>query len=100
MPADPFVTKGARVRARWFHAAPLGTYSLAGAQLKTTGRWIEVEGVVRHVRGDHPTAPMEVWLFVEADGDDLPRLRPPGCICADEHVPVKPEHVLEVIDAR
>ena len=38
--------------------------ALAGVQLKFEGYYVGIEGVVAHVRGDHPTAPTTagVWL--------------------------------------
>lgn len=90
--------KGDRVRARWLRAAPIGTFSIAGAQTKVTAVPAEVTGVIRHVRGDHPTDPSEVRLFLDCDGSaGLPFVRPPGCICRSGHVEVRPEWVTEVI---
>lgn len=63
----PWITKGTRIRYRVFRAQPIGTWSLAGVQSKLTGSFVEEEGVVTHVRGDHPTHPTEVRLWVRLD---------------------------------
>lgn len=88
-------SKGDRVRARWLRSAALGTFSLAGAQVKLAASEIEVTGTVRHVRGDHPTDPSEVRLFLDCDRDaDIPLVRPPGCTCPHGHVEIRPEWLL------
>lgn len=46
-----FVTKGTRVRVSYLQAAELGTYSIAGAQMKVAAQTIEYDGVVTHVWG-------------------------------------------------
>ena len=83
------ITKGMRIRARWFEPY---RPSLAGDWPKTAARGREVEGIVCHVRGDHPTAPTQVRLFIDAPGGDE---TPPGCTCGP-HVGVDPAHVVEV----
>jgi hypothetical protein len=82
------ITKGTRIRARWLDTKFV---SLAGAQIKAEGQYREVTGVVRHVRGDHPTNPTEIRLFVEADGGVLcPK-------CNVHEVMIDPKHVVEVL---
>lgn len=92
------VKKGDRVRARWFRTSPRPV-ALAGMQLKAAASLVEVEGTVRHVRGDHPTAPSEVRLFLDCNDSDLPLVRPPGCTCPRGHAEVKPSWVTEVLGA-
>lgn len=66
---EVFLTKGMRVRAEWFDTHIAG---LAGAQLKFGATKRFVEGVVTHVRGDHPTNPTEVRVTVKPDeGDEV-----------------------------
>lgn len=89
------IRRGDRIR---FHAAPIGSFSLAGVQLKLTGEFVEHTGVVRHVRGDHPTAPMAVRLYVEPDdGSELDRVAIEGCACGP-HVEVNPADVVEIFE--
>lgn len=72
-----FVTKGTRLRFRVFHARPLGYVSLAGVQTKTSGQFVEREGVVTHVRGDHPTHPTSIRLWLRlGDGTEVGPIDP------------------------
>ena len=73
------VTKGDWVRARWMQPYRA---SVAGAQPKFCARQHNVSGIVRHVRGDHPTNPTSVRLWVEPEG-------------GGEEVLVDPDHVIE-----
>ncbi len=86
------VVKGSRVRARWLATRHVG---LAGAQVKFEGTWREVKGTVRHVRGDHPTAPTAVRLYLDAEGE-AGTVTPEGCTCGP-HIEVDPKHVVEVL---
>jgi hypothetical protein len=85
------VTKGTRLRARWVEAR---TVSLAGVQPKVEGTPREVVGTVRHVRGDHPTAPTTIRLYVEpdepAEGEACPK-------CGVVEIEVNPAHVVEIL---
>jgi|LakMenEpi03Aug12_release.lakeMendotaPanAssembly.Ray.scaffolds.fasta_scaffold1907897_1 hypothetical protein len=98
----PFIVKGTRVRARWFQPKPLGSFSLAGCQLKTTGSFVEIVGTCRHFRGDDPVSPTKVRVYVEPEGDVaeyVARRRPHGCTC-DGHealVEMNPDHIVEVL---
>lgn len=99
--SGPYLTKGTRVRASWFQSKALGTFSLAGMQMKTTGSFVEVVGVCRHFRGDDPVAPTEVRIYVEPEGEvpeGVTRTRPLGCECEghDQLVEIRPEWVKEV----
>lgn len=93
-----FVTKGDRIRARWFKPKPLGSYSIAGFQPKLVGDLIEVTGTVRHVRGDHPTHPTVVRFYIDPDQEGLPTMRPPGCTCDKEHVEVDPDSIIAILE--
>ena len=94
----PFVTKGMRIRARWF--ADARPVALPGVMFKLQATERDVVGVVKHVRGDHPTNPTITRFYVTPDGEcAAPRTRPPGCTCAEEHVEVNPDHVIGVDDA-
>lgn len=92
--ANGYVTKGSRIRAQWFQAVDPPA-SLAGMQLKFGATKFDVVGIVRHVRGDHPTAPTQIRFYIDPVGDwDGPTTRPPGCTCANAHVEVNPDHVI------
>lgn len=102
MSDDRYARKDSRIRARWLASTPLGSWSLPGCQPKTLVEEVVITGTVRHMRGDHPTAPTTVRLYVEPDGDVpawLPRRRPHGCECPghDVLVEVDPDDVVEVI---
>lgn len=98
----PTITKGSRIRARFLLSEPLGSFSLAGQQMKTAVLDVEVVGTVRHFRGDRPQAPTVVRLYVEPEGNvpaEVPRVRPYGCTCPghDRLVEVNPGRVVEVL---
>ena len=88
--SKPYITKGMQITARWFaDTRPVG---LPGMQMKLQTTLHQVTGVVRHVRGDHPTNPTVVRLYVEADdgtGTPCPR-------CQVREVEVDPAHVVAV----
>lgn len=67
---DHFLRKGDRIRASWLQATDA---SLAGVADKVGAVSVEVVGVVTHVRGDHPTNPtsIRVWVKPDAGGDDV-----------------------------
>lgn len=90
------VEKGDRIGARWFVTNPA---SLAGMHLKLVATEIEISGIVRHLRGDHPEEPTEIVAYVEPEvpiPDVVRRERPYGCMCPghDDLVPVRSQHVL------
>ncbi len=88
------ITKGSRIRAQWMKAKMNPPSCLAGMQMKFGATSYDVTGVVRHVRGNHPTNPTVVRFFIDPDGDwDGPTDRPDGCTCDREHVEVNPAHV-------
>jgi hypothetical protein len=91
------VVKGTRIRAHWLRANNPPS-CLAGMQLKFGATSCDVTGVVRHFRGDHPTEPTVIAIFIDPDGDcDLPRVRPEGCSCEKPHVQVNPKWVTEIL---
>lgn len=93
-----YVTKGARIRAEWFGEAKLA--ALSGMQMKVTAVKREVVGVIRHFRGDHPTSPTVVRIYVDPDHEwDGPTVRPEGCTCDHEHVEVNPDHIVAHVSA-
>jgi hypothetical protein len=87
------VEKGDRIAAEWFMHTKL--VALSGAQLKASTTKVVVAGVVRHIRGDHPTEPTKTRLYIDPEHEwDGPTVRPYGCRCEKEHVEVDPNHVL------
>lgn len=86
----PFVRKGDWIRAQWLRATDA---CLAGCMPKVGAEGIDVSGIVRHVRGDHPTTPTTVRLYVDPD-DGQGTVTPPGCTCGP-HVEVNPDHVVD-----
>ena len=48
-------------------ADPVGSKSLAGVADKVTATSTTVSGVVTHVRGDHPTNPTSVGVWIQPD---------------------------------
>ena len=89
------VTKGSRIRAEWFKAKMDPPACLAGMQLKFGATRFEVVGVVKHVRGDHPTNPTVIRFYVDPDHTwDGPTVTPEGCTCGHPHVEINPAHVV------
>lgn len=90
-----FVTKGQRITAEWFgDAKPV---PLAGVQMKVQATKFAITGIIKHVRGDHPTDPKVIRIYVDPErGWSGPRIRPEGCTCDHEHVEVNPNHVTGV----
>ena len=84
------IRKGDTIRARWIDAKPC---CLTGQQMKLGATIVNVEGVVRHVRGNHLTEPTEIRLYIDAD-HELATVRPPGCRCHSAHVEVMPARVV------
>jgi hypothetical protein len=58
------IKKGDRIRAHWFQTT---NASLAGAQPKFGAVEISVEGRVTHIRGDHPTEPTTIRVWIQPD---------------------------------
>jgi hypothetical protein len=86
------ITKGSHIEAQWIATRPT---CLAGEQMKLEGQQVVVTGTVRHVRGNHPTNPTSVEIYIDPDDPDcgLPRVRPPRCTCPYPHVVVNPDHI-------
>lgn len=61
------LTKGMLVRAEWLEALPVGNVSLSGVQMKTGATMKIVVGVVTHIRGNHPTMPTSVGVWIRTD---------------------------------
>ena len=83
LPDQVNIKKGCRIRAGWLQVDPAA--SLAGMQPKFAMTSKTVEGVVTHVRGDHPTHPTMIRIWVQPD--------------EGPEVIVKPEHVLEILSS-
>ncbi len=87
--------KGSRVRANWLDAR---LTALTGVQMKLGARGVEIVGVIRHMRGDHPTNPTEIRYYIDPEGDyDGPKTNLIGCTCGHPHVEIKPEWVSEIL---
>jgi len=61
----PNIQKGTRIRAQWLQVVP--NASLAGQQPKLATSTVTVVGTVTHIRGDHPTSPTQIRLWVQPD---------------------------------
>ncbi len=64
---EVFVSKGMRVFVQALVAQRTGTHSLAGAQMKVSAQHVELTGTIAHVRGDHPTAPTNIGVWIAPD---------------------------------
>ncbi len=60
---------GDRIRVQGVIADQIGTFSIAGSFMKVTAKSFDVTGEVRHVRGDHPTAPITIGFFIAPEGE-------------------------------
>ena len=92
---EDYIVEGSRIRASWYEAASPPA-SLSGMMFKIGAKLLCVKGTVRHVRGDHPTAPTAVALFIDPDPDPRwtgPTTKPSGCTCDHAHVLVNLQHV-------
>jgi hypothetical protein len=61
---DDYLTKGDRVTATWIDTEPK---SLSGVQMKLSGEFKTVTGVVTHIRCDHPINPTSVGVAIMDD---------------------------------
>jgi hypothetical protein len=87
--------KGSRIRANWLDASLV---ALAGVQMKFGAKSREVVGVIRHMRGDHPTNPTEIRYYIDPDDGYVgPKKDLIGCTCGHPHVEIKPEWVSEIL---
>jgi len=97
----PYITKGTKVRARWFKANdPMSC--LAGMQMKIGVTDVTVSGVCRHFRGDDPVNPTKVEVYIDPDPGTWtgPLVKPAGgCSCPADHpghVLINPDHIVGV----
>lgn len=96
----PYVTKGTKIRARWFGGAQ--PVALSGVQMKLQVTEFVVEGTVRHLRGNDPVAPTQIELYIEPSGhvpQGVRRGRAPGCSCEghDQLVVINGDHIVAVL---
>lgn len=88
------IVKGTRIKAQWGKATQA---SLAGMQMKVGVVGKSLSGIVRHIRGDHPTDPVTIKLYVEPDPDSWDDAYTIGvCDCHDNLVEIDPKWVYEV----
>lgn len=87
------VVKGNRIRASWLECYPI---CLSGMQMKLGAREMSVTGVVRHVRGDDPTNPKAVRLYVDAESGNYEGHTVECVKCGHDHVEVDLKHVKEL----
>lgn len=89
------LVKGSRIRANWFKAE---LACLAGAQMKFGAQGVEAVGAIKHFRGDHPTDPTEIRIYIDPEGDYKGEMvTVVGCTCGRKHVEIKPEWVSEIL---
>lgn len=91
------IAKGSKVHVEFFASKPLGSFSVAGVQLKTTGAMVNVNGTCAHFRGDHPTTPKEVRVYIDVTEGELPEhvdlVKPYGCMHKKGHLEVRIEWI-------
>ncbi len=93
---DAYVTKGTRVKASWMDTKMVG---LAGVQTKMEAVNVTVTGVVRHIRSDHPTMPVNATFFLDVESGSNHDGHETHCTkCGCDHVEVKAKHVVAVLD--
>jgi len=69
---------GSRIRAHAdskFLAHPIGSFSLSGMQRKVVASRfdpIDVTGTVIHVKGNDPTNPSRVWVYLKVESTEFP----------------------------
>ena len=80
-----WVTKGTKVRYRFFRANPIGTWSLAGAQDKVTATEVTGEGIIRGVWSDKPAGQGgKVQFEVESSNGDIVEVPATGVYWAED----------------
>lgn len=93
----PYITKGVKVHVEFFSSKELGTYSLSGFQPKVTGLFVSVAGPCVHFRGDHPTHPTQVKIFIDVTEGELPEgvelVKPFGCTHEKGHLEIREEWI-------
>jgi hypothetical protein len=100
MAGSTLPNKGDLVAFKWFQTK-LPLASLAGMQPKVTGDFIEVSGHVAHVRGDHPSEPTQVGIWLRADdalkgAEGIDRVLCPKC-GREEIGPMDLAYVVDVL---
>jgi hypothetical protein len=70
MESNPTIMKGDWVHAAWFEATDA---CLSGTQMKVEAKMREVRGTITHIRGNHPTEPTSIRIWVQPDegGDEV-----------------------------
>jgi len=99
MSSAPYITKGTRIHAKWLVAQTNPPASLAGFQMKFGASEVEVIGTCVHFRGDHPTNPTEVRIYIDVEGDLPPAVKkvvPVGCTHPGGHVEIREAWILGV----
>lgn len=68
-----YLRKGKRVICEYFRAKPIGTFSLPGAQMKTTGHFSRVTGVIQRVSAEgSPQAPVNIKIELLVETEEPP----------------------------
>lgn len=68
-----YLRKGKRVACEYFRAKPLGTWSLAGVQMKTTGIFTRVTGTIKRVSAEGTRdAPVNIKIELLVETEEPP----------------------------
>lgn len=68
-----YLRKGKRVACEYFRSKPLGTFSLAGMQMKTTGHFVRVSGVIQRVSAEgSPQNPVNIKIELLVETEEPP----------------------------
>lgn len=70
-----YLRKGKRVACEFFRAKPLGDFSLSGMQMKTTGYFVRVTGVIQRISAEgsrERPVNIKVELLVETEEPQCP----------------------------
>lgn len=95
MTTNSYVTKGTRIKAQWLDARLV---SLAGVQMKMGATMVVITGVVRHIRSDHPTQPVNATFFLDVEEGNNYEDHVTHCTkCGRDHVEVSAKHVVDVL---
>ncbi len=62
--------KGMRVRAEWLEGQPVDRVALPSVQTKIGAAMRQMEGVIAHLRGDHPTHPTSIGVWLTTDSGE------------------------------
>ena len=70
---DTYLRKGKRVVCEFFKAKPLGTFSLPGVQMKTTGHFVRVTGIIEDITAEGPRhAPENIKIHIRVETEEPP----------------------------